>query len=107
VFTKDGLRKILIERNAPLIKQLKELQNKLAKVAAADTAAKNKIELEAKAAQQQSSLVILVKPDKDATYENVIDIVDEFLITQVAKYFVVDTGFDPLERKLVDEKLNQ
>jgi len=106
-YRKDGLRQVLIERNAPLIKELKELQNKMAKVAAADTAAKNKIEREAKDAQQKSSLVILVKPDKDATYENVIDMIDEFLIHQVAKYFVVDTGFDPLERKMVDEKLNQ
>ncbi len=54
----------------------------------------------------QSKLVVLVKHDKDATYENVIDVIDEFLITQVAKYFVVDPGLDPMETAKIQEQLN-
>lgn len=100
-YTKKGLRSILVERNAPLIDKLKKLQIELGKANENDTATKNRVEREAKEAQIASKLVVLVKHSKDATYENVIDVVDEFLITQVAKYFVVDEGLDPMEEELI------
>ena len=34
-----------------------------------------------------------------------IDVMDEFLITQIAKYFPIDEGMMPLEKKLVADKL--
>lgn len=105
-YTKNGLRKILIEQNAPLIEKLKKLQIELADVKEGDTANRNRIERQAKDEQMKSKLVVLVKHDKDATYENVIDVVDEFLITQVAKYFVVDPGLDPIETAKIQEQLN-
>jgi biopolymer transport protein ExbD len=105
-YTKNGLRKLLVEKNAPLIDKLKKLQLELADVKEGDTASRNKIERHAKDEQLQSKLVVLVKHDKDATYENIIDIIDEFLITQVAKYFVVDPGLDPLETAKLQEQLN-
>jgi biopolymer transport protein ExbD len=105
-YTKNGLRKLLIEKNAPLIEKLKKLQLELADVKEGDTATRNRIEKQAKDEQMLSKLVVLVKHDKDATYENVIDVVDEFLITQVAKYFVVDPGLDPIESAKIQEQLN-
>lgn len=106
-YTKKGLRSILVERNAPLIDKLKKLQIELGKANENDTATKNRIEREAKEAQIASKLVVLVKHSKDATYENVIDVVDEFLITQVAKYFVVDEGLDPKEEELIKNLENE
>ena len=106
-YTKKGLRSILVERNAPLIDKLKKLQIELGKANENDTATKNRIEREAKDAQIASKLVVLVKHSKDATYENVIDVVDEFLITQVAKYFVVDEGLDPMEEELIKNLENE
>jgi len=89
-----------------LIEKLKKLQIELADVKEGDTANRNRIERQAKDEQMQSKLVVLVKHDKDATYENIIDVVDEFLITQVAKYFVVDPGLDPIETAKIQEQLN-
>lgn len=106
-YTKKGLRSILVERNAPLIDKLKKLQIELGKANENDTATKNRVEREAKEAQIVSKLVVLVKHSKDATYENVIDVVDEFLITQVAKYFVVDEGLDPIEEELIKNLENE
>jgi len=37
-------------------------------------------------------LVVLVKPDTTATYENLVDILDELEITGVARYALVDLG---------------
>jgi biopolymer transport protein ExbD len=104
-YTKNGLRKILIERNRPLIEELKKLQEEMGKIAEGDTAKKNAVERKVKEATNKSNLVILVKHDKEATYENIIDVMDEFLITQVAKYFIVEEELAPLEKKKIDEKL--
>ena len=49
--------------------------------------------------------MVLVKADEKATYANMIDVMDEFLITQIAKYFPIDEGMMPLEKKLVADKL--
>jgi biopolymer transport protein ExbD len=104
-FTKDGLRKILIERNSPLLKELSALQMELSKIPDKDTAAKNKVLTKVNEAQTKASLVVLVKADEKATYANMIDVMDEFLITQIAKYFPIDEGMMPLEKKLVADKL--
>ncbi len=37
-------------------------------------------------------LVVLVKPDTTATYENMVDILDELEITGIARYALVDMG---------------
>lgn len=39
-----------------------------------------------------SKLVVLVKPDVTATYENMVDILDELEITDIARYALVDMG---------------
>jgi hypothetical protein len=49
--------------------------------------------------------VVLLKNDDEATYRNVIDVMDEFMICQIAKYFAVDEGMAPLEKKLIAQKL--
>jgi len=105
-FTKNGLRKVLIEKNAPLIKILKNLELELAKANETDTATTNRIQRESKQAQQESKLIVLLKHDNEATYENVIDVIDEFLITQIAKYFVVEENLAEMETELL-KKLNE
>lgn len=105
-FTKNGLRKVLVEKNAPLIKVLRDLESELAKANETDTATINRIERESKKAQQESKLVVLLKHDNEATYENVIDVIDEFLITQIAKYFVVEDNLAEMETELL-KKLNE
>jgi len=104
-YTKNGLRKILAERNLSLINELKKLQDEQAKINEKDTAAKRKFDAKVKDAQVKSTLVLLVKHDKNATYENMIDVLDEFLITQIAKYFVVDEDLTELEKKLIQAKI--
>lgn len=104
-YTKDGVRKILIERNTTLIKQLQEYQKELDKFPEVDTANRNKVMAKVKEAQRNSTLVVLVKTDDKATYRNMIDMMDEFLICQVAKYFPVDDAMAPIEKQKMAEKL--
>ena len=48
----------------------------------------------------EKDLVIVIKPGKECTYKNVIDILDEMAINVVKKYALVDITAD--EAKLVD-----
>ncbi|CAL1520857.1 biopolymer transporter ExbD [Chitinophaga sp. MM2321] len=43
-------------------------------------------------ASHKNELMILIKADKAAHYENVVDIMDEMLINQVSRYAIVDIG---------------
>jgi len=99
-YTKDGLRKLLKEKNFQLLSELQKLQVKLNETDEKDTAAVNKIDRDVKKLQKESKLVVLVKNDDKATYKNIIDVMDEFMITQVAKYFVTDDGFNAIEKKI-------
>ena len=50
---------------------------------------------------RKEALFVIIKPDKDARYRNMIDIVDEMDITGVGKYAVQDT-IKPDEQALLD-----
>jgi len=103
-YTKAGLRKVLVEYNRSLLLRLQDIQKRLNKLNESDTATRRKLEDEAKQEQRISKQIILVKNDDKATYENMIDVMDEFLITQIAKYYVIDEGFTPQEKEKVKSK---
>lgn len=103
-YTKSGLRKVLVEYNRSLLLRLQDIQKRLNKLNESDTATRRKLEDEAKQEQRISKQIIIVKNDDKATYENVIDVMDEFLITQIAKYYVIDEGFTPMEKDKIKSK---
>ena len=44
-------------------------------------------------------LVIVIKPDEDATYKNTVDIIDEMAISEIKRYAMVDLF--PIEKDLI------
>ena len=88
-FSKDGLRKILLDRNKPTIDALNALEDKYKKKEIADTTYK-RLALKEKGAKD--ALTVLIKADDKAVYKNVIDMVDELNICNVGKYAIVDMG---------------
>jgi hypothetical protein len=49
-----------------------------------------KIILDKKKSTPAADLFIIIKPDKDATYKNAVDILDEMDINDIGKYAMVD-----------------
>ncbi len=41
-------------------------------------------------AAEKKGLIVLIKPDEKAKYRNLVDILDEMLVTNVARYAIVD-----------------
>ena len=96
-FSKDGIRKYLLERNKVVFKEIYELKEKVKKgelVYSTDT-------LNAKIKEKKKidpmAPIILIKPTEKAKYRNIVDIIDEMAITDIASYAVVDLSPDELK----------
>jgi len=86
-FSDNGIRKILLDKNAVAHAEVKKLEDELKSRQIADSTYK-RLAVEAKS--QKSALMVLIKTDDKAKYRNVIDILDELSIASVGKYAVVD-----------------
>jgi biopolymer transport protein ExbD len=49
----------------------------------------------------KDAMVVIIKPGKESSYKNMIDILDEMKISDVAHYIIVDE--DAMDRKLLGE----
>lgn len=86
-FSKDGLHKLLLERNKTTVEEINQLTEQLKSRAIADTTYK-RLAIKSKGAKK--ALTVLIKADDKAVYKNVIDLIDELNVCQVGKYVVVD-----------------
>jgi biopolymer transport protein ExbD len=103
-YTRTGLRKVLVDYNADMLVKLQDIQKRMNKVDEKDTAARRKLDEEVLNVQKASKQIVLVKNDEGATYRNMIDVMDEFMITQIAKYYVIDEGMAKLEKELIKKQ---
>jgi biopolymer transport protein ExbD len=103
-YTRTGLRKVLVDYNADMLVKLQDIQKRLNKLDDKDTAAKRKLDEEVLNVQKASKQIVLVKNDEGATYRNMIDVMDELMITQIAKYYVIDEGMAKLEVDLIKKQ---
>ena len=60
-----------------------------------------KIILDKKKSTPKDDLFIIIKPDKDATYKNAVDVLDEMTINDIGRYAMVDPT--PDEYKLIQQ----
>lgn len=104
-YTRTGLRKVLVDYNADMLVKLQDIQKRMNKLDEKDTASKRKLDEEVISVQKASKQIVLVKNDEGATYRNMIDVMDEFMITQIAKYYVIDEGMATLEKDLIKKQV--
>lgn len=93
-FSKDGIRKILLEKNAPQVVKINELRVKLKNKEITEEEYK-KMAGEVKG--DKDALMVLIKADENAKYKNLVDILDEMAITNIGKYAIVDIQTQELE----------
>ena len=88
-FSKEGLHKILLDRNKPTIEALDKLEEKYKKKEFVDTTYKR---LAIAEKGKKEALTVLIKSDDKAVYKEVVDAIDELNICNVGKYAIVDIG---------------
>jgi len=94
-YSKDGLRKILLDANKPTRDKVLELEEKVKTKEIADTTFKRLANQEK---GKINALTVLVKSDDKATYKNAIDVIDELNISMVGKYAIIDMMPGELEK---------
>lgn len=52
---------------------------------------------------KEKGMIVIIKPSKKSSYKNMIDILDEMVISDVPTYTIVN-DFTPEEKKLLDGK---
>lgn len=100
-FAPDGIRKMLLERNLEVVTQIRPLKKELAeqKITQEDF---NKKTSEIKG--NKNAPVVMIKSTDDATYKNMVDILDEMQICNIGRYALVDiTDYD---KQLVEKLTN-
>ena len=98
-FSKDGIRKVLLEKNKDLFRQITEYRDKRVsgKLLVADTTAESAIKKMKK--EDMKGPIVLIKADDKAKYKDVVNIIDEMAICNVASYAVVD--INPIELEML------
>ncbi len=89
-FSADGIRKILLERNKSLYVQLKELEDAVLRKeldVPRDTVEAMRRRL---MTADESGPIVLIKATDGVRYKNMVDIIDEMAITEIASYAIVD-----------------
>jgi biopolymer transport protein ExbD len=100
-FSDDGIRKILLQRNRNLFTQIETLN---------EDVITGKIELPQDSIQERirnykradkNSPVVLIKAGENVKYKDMVDIIDEMAITNIASYAIVD--INNVEKKMVSD----
>ena len=86
-YSPEGLRSLLLERNAPLVQKMKELR--------LDRAQKKISEEDFKTAaaevkKDKKGQVVVIKPTDYSSYKNLVDVLDEMQICSIGTYAIVD-----------------
>jgi biopolymer transport protein ExbD len=100
-FSKDGIRKVLLGRNMELFKLIEAynkdvLEGKI--VAPRDTIQKR---IRTMKTNDRVGPIVLVKATDKAKYGSIVDIVDEFAITNVVRFSIVD--INDLDKKMIED----
>ncbi|MDU1889124.1 MAG: biopolymer transporter ExbD [Dysgonomonas sp.] len=86
-YSPEGLRALLLERNAPIVNKIRALKQEKAEKKIKDDEFNEKAK-EIKG--DKDGQVIVIKATGDATYENLVNALDEMQICSIDKYAIVD-----------------
>jgi biopolymer transport protein ExbD len=101
-FGAEGIRKFLLEKNDLTVKEINALKEKVKAgnlIISNDSLNASIKIIKKKWSSVNKSPIILIKADEKAKYRNLVDIIDEMAITNIAGYAVVDLS--PEEKLLL------
>ncbi len=86
-YTAEGLRKVLLKRNASIVAKVSELKTKRINKEITEDEFKKQA---AEAKGVKGAPIVIIKVANEASYKNVIDLLDEMLICSIDKYALVN-----------------
>ena len=100
-YSKDGIRKILIAENNKrhnAYTQIEAWKKEAAEGKMEEEELKEKIKV-FRETNKMSSLIVLLKPDKESNYKNVVDALDEMAICNIGSYALLESN--ELENQMI------
>lgn len=100
-FSKDGIRKVLLNRNVELFKLIDKYNTDVTKgtiVAPRDSVQKHIKDLKK---ADKVGPIVLVKATEKVKYGNIVNMVDELTITNISRYSIVD--INAVEEKMIED----
>lgn len=103
-YGKDGIRKVLLEANAPAIKEVDKLKAEFATKKTSNVQEEQKIKSEYKERLNkikngENTPSVIIKASDKATYDNLIQVLDEMQICSIGRY-VIDKFVDGDKAKI-------
>ena len=98
-YSSEGIRKMLVSRNAEVVNNVNQLKLDKAAKKISEEDYKTKLS-EYKSAK--SAPTIMIMATDDSNYKNLVDILDEMNICNIARYAIVD--ITPYDLGLIDKK---
>ncbi len=93
----NSIHKILLEKNQLIFNEVQAVKDSVAKGLIKNESAEIKRHIGAVKSAEKKGLIVLIKPDDKSKYKNLIDILDEMLVCNVARYAIVDASENELE----------
>jgi len=89
-FSKDGIRKVLLDKNRDLFTKISEYRDKrvTGKIVVSDTTLDSEIKRMKR--DDKKGPIVLIKADEKAKYKDIVNIIDEMAICNIASYAIVD-----------------
>jgi biopolymer transport protein ExbD len=97
-YSSEGIRKMLIQKNYDVMKQVEELKADKAKKKVSEEEYTKKLS-EYKASK--TAPIIMIKASDESNYKNLVDVLDEMQICNIARYAIVD--ITPYDLGLIDK----
>jgi biopolymer transport protein ExbD len=87
----DGIREYLLKRNSGIYEQIQELKVQVQNKEIPDSIFRQKSkDIYDKAKDNPKTPTIMIKPTDFSTYKNLVDVLDEMLVSNIGSYAVID-----------------
>lgn len=86
-YSDGGLRAVLLDKNKDIVKQITELKQQRYKKQITEEQFKTQSD---EVKKDKDAQVVIIKPTDAASYENLVDVLDEMQICSIARYAIVD-----------------
>ena len=93
----NSIHKVLLEKNQLIFNEVQAVKDSVAKGLIKNDKDEIKKHISAVKIAEKKGLIVLIKPDDKSKYKNLVDILDEMLITNVARYAIVAVSENELE----------
>lgn len=88
----NSIHKVLLDKNKLVYNQVQAVRDSVTKGLIKNDRDEIKRHIASVKSAEKNGLIVLIKPDDKAKYKNLVDILDEMLICNVARYAIVDVS---------------